>query len=50
MKKQFENPSIEAFEFEVLDVITASGDGSDFEANWGEFGPAWEKDELGPGM
>lgn len=44
MKKQFEVPAIEAFEFEVSDVITTSNE-------WGgvgEFGPAWEKDELGP--
>ena len=44
MRTQFEFPQIEAFEIEVVDVITSSFDGW-----WGEFGPAWEKDELGPG-
>ena len=43
MRTQFEFPQIEAFEIEVVDVITTSFGG------WGEFGPAWEKDELGPG-
>lgn len=43
MRTQFEFPQIEALEIEVVDVITSSFDG------WGEFGPAWEKDELGPG-